>query len=542
MTNRSDVIVIGGGHNGLVAAGYLSRAGLKVTVLERLERLGGPAARIEWLPGYFSSVTNSPGSLEPLIVRDMDLPAFGLNFIKPDPTLVHPLDGNRLFAARRDRELTARQLDAFAPGEARRYDALFEYLGDFATLLGISLFQEPPTLSQLVARLDGAAGQEAFARVFFGSATEFLSLFLKSAEARAIVGVLAAVSGPGSPSIPGTVLNLLMRPLSLASSPPEAGYDPRRLTLRGSTGLPIGGMGAVIAAMEKSVVTSGVEIRRQAEVTKILCADGRTTGVVTKEGDEFLAPIVISAMSPQRTVLELIPELSEWDRFKELMAAKRYDGGECKVILAIDGPPRWGGSVSGVSPDALASAQFRIGPTPEYIETAYAEKILGRVPEAPVIWGLVPSMTSPGMAPEGRHLLSLNVGAPIALRDSSWSEGREVMVKNCVSALSRWMPTLQDQILDYRCITPDEFQDEFALSDSEICHGEMLPGNQFWMRPLPGLQNYRTPTRGLYLSGAGVWPGNFFSGIPGHNTSRAVLHDLRTGAGDLTVAPEPARA
>ncbi|MGH7069481.1 MAG: phytoene desaturase family protein [Acetobacteraceae bacterium] len=531
-----DVIIVGGGHNGLVAGGYLAGAGLQVVVIERLERLGGPGARIEFIPGFWTSVSNSPGSLEPQIVRDLELERFGLRFVKPDPTLVHPLNGGRLFLARRDKESTARQLEAFAAGESRRYDALFSYLGDFARRLGISIFREPPSLRELVRNLSAPEDDEAFARVFFGSAQELLDLFLTTEEAKAIVGMLASVSGPGSAGIPGTVMNLMMRPLSLAETGDEAGYDPRKLPLRGSTGLPLNGMGAVIEAMARSFQARGGTIQRACEAAALLCDVDRVKGVATVDGREFRAPIVISAISPQRAVMDLAPSNGAWLRYKELMAAKHFRGKACKVVLALDGPPVWVGQPGDgeISPQALASAQFRIAPTTRYLDEAYAEVLLGRIPHRPVIWGLVPSMTSPDLAPAGCHIMSLNVGAPLELSGEDWSTGRELMVKRCVDALEPWMPGLAQQIVGYRCLAPSEFVDDFGLPGAEICHGHMLPGNQFWMRPLPGLHRYRTPTQGFYLSGAGTWPGNFFSGIPGHNASHAVLRDLETGQVRLT--------
>lgn len=545
--NRSeeyDAIVVGGGHNGLVAGGYLAGAGLRVLIVERLERLGGPAARIEFLPGFSASVTNSPGSLEPQIVRDLELERFDLRFVKPDPTLVHPLHGGRLFLAHRNKEDTAKQLESFAAGESRRHDALFSYLGDFARRLGISIFREPPSLPELVRNLSSPSDEEAFSRIFFGSAQELLDLFLKSEEAKAIVGMLASVSGPGSVGIPGTVMNLMMRPLSLAETDDETGYDPRKMPLRGSTGLPINGMGAVIEAMAKSFQARGGVVRTGSEVTALLCDGDRVKGVATADGREFHAPIVVSALSPQRAILELAPASGEWHHYKELMAAKEFHGKACKVVLALDGPPVWEGNagVGEISPAALASAQFRIAPTTGYIDEAYAEILLGRIPQRPVIWGLVPSMTSPELAPAGRHIMSLNVGGPLELADGDWSTGREVMVKRCVEALSPWMPRLAQQIVDYRCLAPSEFINEFSLPGADICHGHMLPGNQFWMRPLPGLHRYRTPTHGFYLSGAGTWPGNFFSGIPGHNTSHAILRDLEIGRIRLGRKTEPRHA
>ena len=530
-----DAIVVGGGHNGLVAAAYLLRAGLSVLVLEKRECVGGPAATVEWLPGYSCAAPNSPGSLEPRIVSDLDLPGYGLRFVKPDPTLIHPLDGGRLFAARRDHAKTAEQLDDFASGEAARYDAFFAFLERFARKLNVSLFEPPPTLRQLVERLETAEDEESFARVFFGSALDLLDLFLASDEAKTIIGALATVTGPGSPRIPGTTVNLLTRPFSLISAESVSGvdHDPRAIRLRGSTGLPVGGMGAVVSAMEAAVLSNGGTIRTGCAVAGFIIDDDHIHGVYTTTGEEFRAPVVISALSPRLTVLDLVPELDAWKGFKAAMRAKQLRGDECKVVLALDGPPRWDTRGTDLSLSEVASPQFRISPSIQYMEDAYASRLLGRVPVRPVIWGLTPSMTSPDLAPPGRHLMSLNLSAPSELRDGSWDTAGDLVVKNCIETLSEWIPGLPDQVLDARCMSPRDLEREYSLVGAEICHGDMLPANNFWMRPLPGLANYRTPTAGLYLSGAGTWPGNFVSGIPGYNASQAALADLRRADYDL---------
>lgn len=524
-----DVVIVGGGHNGLVAAGYLAAAGLEVAVIEKRDRLGGPGALREWLPGYHAPVTNSPGSLEPKVIADLDLMRFGLTFVRPDPTLVAPLSGGRLFLARRDPSLTAANLDRLAPGEGERYKALFAYLEQFANRLGISLWEAPPTLKQLVRNLDSLEDQEAFSRIFFGTARSLCDLFLESPEAKAIVATLATSSGPTAPSTPGQMLNLMMRPLSLAGSAAVDGYDPRRHTLRGSTGLPVGGMDAVIRAMADSARSRGVDIYTETAVAQVTAGYDGVTGVVTNDGLHIPAKTVISAMGLRQTATKLMKHDSEWDGVRAKLPSAWYAGGSCKVVLAIDGVPQWAWNEAGVSNDELASAQFRVAPSLDYMEQANADIVRGMVPRQPVIWGLVPSMTSPGFAPEGKHIMSINSSVPRTIEGDDWRRAGQEMINNCIQVMSEWIPSLNERVIDARCITPPEFDSEYDLEDAGLAYGAMLPDRMFWMRPLPGLHDYRTPTRGLYLSGTGTWPGNFVSGIPGHNTAMAVMDDLRVG-------------
>lgn len=523
-----DVIVVGGGHNGLVCAAYLAGAGLDVVVLERGPRLGGPAGTVEFLPGYSCTYSNSPGSLEPKIARELELERHGLRFLTQDPTLVHPLDDGRLFVAWRDRDRTAAQFDAFAAGESARYDAMFKYVQDFADRLGISLFRPPPTLQELVRNLTTLADQEAFSRLFFGSVRDLFEEFGLADETKAVLGPISTVAGLAAPGTPGTPMNLLMRPLSLASVSADASYDPRRMPLRGSTGLPVGGMGAIVEAIAASARARGATVRTDAQVQRILVRGGAVKGVVTASGEEIEAAIVVSAVNPRITVLDLVEDQPDWAEIKGKMARKRMAGKAFKLVLALEAAPRYAAARDDAESALLASAQFRIAPTLAYLEEAHTDMLLGRPPLKPIIWGLCPSMGAPNLAPKGRHLMSLNIGnAPYHLKNGDWAVEKERVARRCIDLLTRWMPNLPDIIAGYRAFSPVDIERELGLVEANITHGDMLPWNQFWMRPLPGLHDYRTPTRGLYLSGVGTWPGNYVSGIPGHNTSQAVLEDLR---------------
>ncbi|MFO1163459.1 MAG: NAD(P)/FAD-dependent oxidoreductase [Reyranellaceae bacterium] len=535
---RYDAIVVGGGHNGLVAASYLGRAGLKVLVVEASPALGGPAATIEFMPGYFATISNSPGSLEPKIVSDLELERHGLRFVRPDPTLVQPLTDGRLYVGWRDPARNNAQLETYAPGEAARYAAFFAYLQAFADRLGISIFEPPPTLQHLVRNLTRLEDQEAFSRILLGNVRDLMDEFELAPETRALIAPLAVVGGQAAPSTPGTPFNLMMRPLSLASLRDGGSQDPRLIPLRGSTGLAVGGMGAIIEAMRVGIVALGGEVRMSTPVSSIRSLDGRVLGIVTDKGDVFDAPVVISAINPKTTVTSLVDDTAHWGELKPKVQRKSLRGRAFKVVLALDGMPRYGGVASEDDAASFASAQFRIAPTLEYIEEAHTDMLVGRLSHKPVIWGLCPSMTSPMLAPPGKHVLSLNIGnAPYYLREGTWEEQRDVFAKRAIAKLTEYMPTLPDLISDYRVIDPTQFEREFGLVEANITHGDTLPSNMFWMRPMAGLHAYRTPTRGLYLSGNGTWPGNYISGISGHNASQAVLRDLAQNADAAAADP-----
>ena len=247
-----DAIVVGGGHNGLVASYYLSAAGLRTLVLERRGTAGGMCSLIEFMPGYRGAITNSPGSLEPKIVAEMRLEEFGLTFCKPDPTVIIPLEGGPTFVGWRDPARVSEQLCAISAHDAVAYHKILEFFTRFAERLGVSLFQPPPSLAELVARLRTPQDEDDFARIFLGSIRDLLDEQLETGQVKTLIAQVANFCGNVSPSTPGSPLGMLFRPLSLASSKLSADHDPRRMPLRGSTGLPVGSMGAVGGAMERS--------------------------------------------------------------------------------------------------------------------------------------------------------------------------------------------------------------------------------------------------------------------------------------------------
>ncbi|MBW6401539.1 NAD(P)/FAD-dependent oxidoreductase [Roseomonas sp. HJA6] len=529
-SDRFDAIVLGGGHSGLVSAGYLSGAGLSVLLLEAGPRLGGPVATVEFMPGYRTAIANSPGSLEPLIVRDLELEAHGLRMQPIDPTLVHPLADGSLFVGWRDKARSAAQMEAFAPGEAARYDAFFAYLQAFADKLGVSMFAPPPDLQTLVRNLTAIEDQEAFGRIFFGSVRDLMAQFDLAWQTQALIGPMAIVGGSVTPSSPGTPANLLARPLSLASLRAGDTNDPRRMPLRGSTGMPIGGMGAIIDSMAASARARGVVMKLDAPAHRILTRDGIVDGVVTRQGDVYRASLVMAAINPRVTVCDLLQDDAGWQPWRDRMRKRPMAGKAFKVVVALDGVPRWRNAPADADPRALMAAQFRIAPSLDYLEDAHADLLLGRIAEKPVVWGLCPSLSSPGLAPEGKHVLSLNVGtAPYHLRKGDWAAERDSLARRTLAACAEWMPNLPDLITDWRCMDPEDFEREFGLVEANMTHGDLAPWNNFWMRPLPGLHGYRTPTRGLYLSGNGTWPGNFISGLSGYNATQLALADLRAG-------------
>ncbi|WP_407560899.1 phytoene desaturase family protein [Streptomyces sp. 184] len=543
---RLDAVVVGGGHNGLVAAAYLGRAGLRVAVVEARDRLGGPCGAYEFLPGRSLSFTNSPGSLNPAVVRELRLADHGLRFVRADPTVVHRF-ADRSFVGWRDRARVDRQLDALAAGEARRYRELIAGLERLGAALGVSLDEPPPDLGELRGRLSDPEDLRLFTAVFDGSLTGLLAERLRSEQAGGLLGMLALNAQLVPPSAPGTGVGLMMRPFARASAAGLRGPgDAESVALRGSTGLPVGSMSAIVDALEASCRAHGVEFRTGTPVTRILYdegGDGGVRGVVTASGEEFAADRVVAAVNPVHLFRDLLDDGALGAGVRADVAGQRMRGSAFKLVLEVDALPAYAGLPDGADPDAARACQFRFGDSLGHIEEAVTAALAGRMSERPLMWGLVPTLTSPGLTPGNTHLVSVNAWhAPYAPEDGGWDGARvEAFGRRCVAVLEELMPGLADRIVDHRFLGPDAIERELGLVESNITHGDMLPAGLFGARPHPAVAGYRTPLRGFYVSGAGTWPGGYVTGTPGRNAARTVLTDLREGggSGDRNTAPGP---
>ncbi|MGW1278246.1 phytoene desaturase family protein [Streptomyces tsukubensis] len=523
--NRYDAVIVGGGHNGLVTAAYLGRAGLKVALLESRPGLGGPCGAYEFLPGRRLSFTNSPGSLNPAVVAELELARHGLRFARVDPTVVHRFDEG-CFIGWRDPARVDAQLDAFAPGEAARYRGLIGGLERLGARLGVRLDAPPPGLSTLKKRLSDPADLRLFDAVFEGGLTDLLDTHLRTDRAKALLMLLALNAQLVPPSAPGSAVGLMMRPFALA-----AGAEPdgaARLALRGSTGLPVGSMSAIVDALAGACRAHGVELRTGTPVARVLHGPDGVRGVVTATGEEFTARRVISTVNPHHLFRDLLDAEAMDPGIRTAVLGKPMRGSAFKVVLEVDALPPYAGLPEGADPGAVRACQFRFGSSPRSIEAAITAALAGRAGDEILMWGLTPTLTSPGLTPGGTHLISVNAWhAPYHPHDGPWdAERTERFGRRCVEQLGLLMPGLADRIVDHRFMNPVEMAAELGLEGSNITHGDMLPTDLFGTRPHPALAAYRTPLAGFYTGGSGTWPGGYVTGTPGRNAAAAVLRDL----------------
>ncbi|PKW18424.1 phytoene desaturase family protein [Saccharopolyspora spinosa] len=517
------VVVVGGGHNGLVAANYLARFGMRVTLLEARPTLGGMAGRLEYLPGYLGAITNSPGSLEGRIIQELELARHGLRFVSPDVTLLQRM-GEGLFVGWRDRDRVAAQLETFATGEAKRHRLLVERLDALGAASGLSLWEPPPSLQEALDRMPTAVRDEFRLVVLDGSLNDLLAESLRTDAAKSLMMMLALNGQLVSPDAPGSAMGLLMRPISRASSTEDVlgiGDAP----LRGSVGLPVGSMSAIVDALARAAGEHGVQIRTNAPVVRLELAEhGQVTAVVLESGEQITGvDMVVSAVEPSR-LATMLPS----GALTEAATPEPPEGSAFKIALALDSLPGVAGAPEDVPLETLLSAQFRVAPDPAYITAAVEDGIAGRPSAKPIMWGLIPSLTSEGLAPKGKHLMSINVWhAPYRLGREYWREHGATFFGACLAQLEESFPGLQTRIEDARWFSPHDLEDEFGLTGSNITHGDMLPSQLLDGRP--GTDFTRAArSMGIVVGGAGSWPGGYVTGAPGRNAATLVNKMVRS--------------
>lgn len=522
MTERPHVLVAGAGHNGLVAANYLARDGFRVTLVEAREKLGGVVGRTEFMPGYNASVTNSPGSFEGRILEELDLKSYGLRFRAPDITLLQHIHG-KPFVGWRDRARVAEQMNAARWGEAERHRKLVDYLNDLGVASGLSLWNPPNSLDEVLSSMPLQKRRE-FSRTFVeGTLSDLLNSSLKSDLVKSLMLMVALNGNLISPDQPGSAIGLLLRPISRASSkvdPLGIGDSP----LRGSVGLPVGSMSAIIDALEKSAIAHGVEVFTNDPVEELIPdADGVVRYATLASGRE-IGPVDHSILTMEPSLVQrLLPGQSE---IHPLYPDKPI-GSAFKVVLALNNLPEVANAPPDVPLSKLLEAQFRVGPDPEYIRQAVHDGINGRPSKNPIIWGLVQSLSSPEVAPEGKHLMSLNIWhAPYSLGDEYWRGNKGSYLNRVLSTLEEYFPGLNARIDDVVSYTPHELEAEFLLSGSNITHGDMTLDALLDGRPNINLVEALSQ-RGITLGGAGSWPGGYVTGVPGRNAAKKVIKKLK---------------
>ncbi len=527
---KVDAIVIGGGHNGLVTAGYLAKAGLKVTVLERRPIMGGACVTEEIAPGFRISRTSYVCSLLlPEVVRDFRLKEYGFRVYIPDPTYFCPYPDGRYLLLHDDAAKRRQEIAKFSAHDAEAYERMHEELYRLQPLMEDLLRTTPPKfppegLSDYWAYMKLGRKFKAlerkdlklFIELMTASCAEYLGRRLESTEIKAmaaaggIIGTCVGVMTPGSAYV------LVHHAVG--------GVDGQA----GAWGYVYGGMGGIADALCRSVQDLGVEIRTEAGVAKVLVHNGRAQGVVLENGDELRSRIVASSADPKHTYLKLVDSEHLGDEFVEDIRKFKIQGSSIKVNLALGELPNWT-CLPGTDPKAPQhQAMIEISPSMEYLERAFDDLKYGRPSQRPFIDANIASVVDDSLAPEGKHVMSCFVQyGPYHLKEGTWPEIREKVGDIVIDTLAEYAPNLKSAIIARDVLTPWDLEQQYGLTEGNIFHGEITPDQLFFLRPAPGWADYRSPVRGLYLCGSGAHPGGGVMGGPGMNASREILRDLR---------------
>ena len=529
--SRYDAIVIGAGHNGLVTACYLARAGLRVLVLERRYVVGGACVTEETFPGFKVSTAAYVNSLfHTAIVRDLKLAAYGYEVLAREPSSFTPLPDGRSLLMGRDADLTRKEIGKFSVRDAERYSRYEAMLERVAAVVEPTLTMAAPdllrpgigdlrtllSLGRAFRRLGDGTGEAV--EILTGAARPILDRWFESEELKGTLATDAIIGAMASPSMPGTAYVLFHHVMG------EGGGA------RGVWGYMRGGMGGITQALAAAARDLGADIRCDNEVARILIRDGRAAGVALAGGDEFYAPVVVSNADAQVTFLTLLDRDVLPQAFVADVERISYASASLKINVALAELPSFR-AMPGTEPGPQHRGTIHICPDQDYIERAFDDAKYGRPSAEPVLECTIPSVVDPTVAPPGRHLMSMFVQyAPYELRDGSWDDQRETFADRCFDLLDEYAPNFKRSVLDRQILTPVDLERVFNLTGGNIFQGAMTPGQLFAFRPVPGYARYRTPVRGLYLCGAAAHPGGGVMGTPGLNAAREILGQRRLRA------------
>jgi len=531
LSERWDAIVVGAGHNGLVAGALLARAGLATLVLERRELIGGCCVTEEIAPGCRASTTSYIASmLRPEVIRALDLRGRGLRMIPCEPAVQVALDGGEVVADWTDPERTRAEIGRFSPRDARAFEEATAELRRLAACLQPLLTELPPDtragswrgaaeLARVAARMRGlrAADVEGLTRLVSSSLGEFIDARFTSPQAKALLLANNLYGKHGGPYQPGTLLGLAFHMLT--------GGDAGR---PGFFGHVIGGMGAISEAIAAVGRAHGMRVRTGAEVGAITVRNGRAAGVALADGTELGARVVLSGADPRRTFLGLVGKAHLPEEFRDAVAAIKMDGPCAKVNLILGAEPL----VLGMPPDAAPGrrALFTLPPSLPVADLCYDRAKRGEIagPAELFIDCVVASAVDDSLAPPGRHVMTCFVQyVPYRLAHGTWDERREELGDKVLARIGAFAPNVPSAVVARQVLTPLDLERTYGLTEGNIFHGDPRLDQLFHMRPVPGWARYATPVRGLYLCGAGAHPGGGVTGAPGYNAARQVLADLR---------------
>jgi phytoene dehydrogenase-like protein len=526
MAETRDLVIIGAGHNGLIAAFYLAKAGFKPLVLERRPQAGGCAITSEFHPGFrCSTLAHATGPIRPDIVSDMNLAAHGLKAYVPDVRVLSLCPNGNHLTLYSDTGRTQQEIAKYSTKEAASYAQFQKALASIAEVLDHLLRITPPDIDAPASgsvfdllktgRKIRALEEKDFYRLLRWmpmAAADLVAEWFDNELLRGTVaaqGVFGTFFGPWSA---GSGATLLLRAAADGNPAGGAAYI-------------TGGAGALTTAMAIAAQAAGVQIRTGAEVARIKVKDGVATGVVLGDGSEIDARAVISNADPKRTLLGFVDPQHLTPSFLQRLQHYRMLGTVAKVNLALNGLPSFKGVNGNTS---LLGGSIQVSPEIDYLEHAFDAAKYGEFSQHPYLEATIPTLHDPSLAPAGKHVMSIYMQyAPYKLRNGDWDSQRNSLGDAVVNTLAQFAPDLPGLIEGREVITPKDLEQTYGLTGGHIFHGELALDQLFTMRPLLDWAQYRTPIKGLYLCGSGTHPGNGLTGGPGANAAKEITKAIR---------------
>ncbi len=509
------MIVVGGGHNGLVTAGYLAKAGARVILLERRSVVGGAAVTEEPWPGFrINTFAYVCGLLRPQIVEDLQLAKFGYETILFDPQYFVPFPDRKSLAIWIEEDKTIREIAKFSKADAKSYPKYRAYWDEVLDLVEPTLLSPPVPIADLFGMFSGPQAEQLLRELFLMSAKDFLDEWFESEHVKATLVAQAIIGTFLGPSSPGTAYVLGHHSLGILDGHREVwGYAK-------------GGIGRITEAMAKAAEHFGAVIRTRIGVRRVLVSGGRAVGVETDSGETIRARAVASSIDAKQTFLKLVPTDSVPTEFRESVRKIHTRGAALKFNAALDALPDYVASPGAPRPHHRGTVD--IIPSVDYVDRAYDEAKFGRFSPHPFVEMQIQSAVDPSVAPPGKHTMTCFVQyAPSELRGTTWEEYKPHAAEIVLDTIEEYAPNIREVVKRWQILSPEDMERVLGLTGGNIFQGDLTPDQVFSFRPVPGWSGYRMPLDGLYLCGSATHPGGGILGAPGYNAAHVILEDLR---------------
>jgi phytoene dehydrogenase-like protein len=520
--NTYDAVIIGGGHNGLVAACYLAMAGYEVCVLERYHTVGGAAISEEFedAPGFIASTGSYVLSLAPQkILNELDVWEHGLELIERNPRFFMPFPDGQYLVYWNEQDRMLDEVRKFSAADAENFLYYDDFVERACAVMDQFILRRPPSFAEFAGAFNQKGDAHVFQKLILGSSGDLAEYFFESEQIQAGIAASGLIGTFRGPRDAGTGYVKLYHSMGMATGS------------RGRWAYVRGAMGSVTQAFASVARSHGVEIRTSAEVEQVIVRDGVAVGVALTDGEEVYGKTILSNADPKRTYLKLVgPELLP-ETYRRDIEAIQIESPVIKINLAMETLPEFTAlDGDGKQQSWGQTGGLFIGPNIDYMQRACEDARNGRPSDFPFFNIHSQSAVDPTVAPPGKHTLSIFAQyVPYELAEGSWDERRDEIADHFLRRFAEYAPNVMDAVISKQVLAPPDIEARFGLTGGHIFQGELVPEQAFDMRPVPGSSSYEGPIRGLYLCGSGAWPGGCVMGAPGHNAAHEVIDNLRAG-------------